>query len=154
MGKRIKLTFIDDDISVEAALLEKEAPRTCETIWKCLPLENEAVHAIYSGSEIAFFIPDDIIIEPENQTSNTMPGDLTYYHLAPGVMYGWQDGLSEIAWFYDRDCRPSMPDGPVMMNVFARFMDDAAAFYNACRQMRREGAKSVRVERVEQISRL
>jgi len=41
MGKRIKLTFIDNDISVVAELLEKEAPRTCESIWKCLPFENE-----------------------------------------------------------------------------------------------------------------
>lgn len=148
MPRRIRLVWIDENVSVEAELLEKEAPKTCQTIWDRLPFEGEGVHAIYSGSEIAYFIPKDIVIAPENQTSRTIPGDIGYYHVPPGQRYGWPDGFSEIAWFYDRDGRPSMPDGPVAMNLFARIIGDPTAFYQVCFRMRREGAKRCRVERV------
>ena len=149
MGKHIRLVFTDEDVSIEAELLEQEAPETCRVIWDRLPLEADAVHAIYSGSEIAFFIPQDIVIEPENQTSRTIPGDVAFYHHPPGVTYGWLDGITEICWFYDRDSRPTMPDGPVSMNIFARIVGDPVAFYSVCHRIRREGAKRFRVERVE-----
>ncbi|MBI4552547.1 MAG: DUF3830 family protein [Candidatus Latescibacteria bacterium] len=148
MAKRMRLTFMEEGVSVEAELLENEAPRTCQAIWDRLPFEGDAVHAIYSGSEIAFFIPDDLIVEAENQTSRVIPGDVGYYHLPPGLMYGWLKGFSEICWFYDRDGRPNMPDGPVLINVFTRLVGDPAAFYAVCRRMRREGTKRLRVERV------
>jgi hypothetical protein len=135
-------------VSVEAELLEQQAPKTCQTIWNHLPLEGEGVHAIYSGSEIAFFISKDIIIEPENCTSRTIPGDVAYYFQPPGASYGWDEGISELCWFYDRDSRPSMPEGPVQVNIFARIIGDTSAFYALCYRIRREGAKTFRVERV------
>ena len=147
MGKHVRLVFTDEDVSIEAELLEQEAPETCRVIWDRLPLEGDAVHAIYSGSEIAFFISQDIVIEPENQTSRTIPGDVAFYHHPPGVTYGWLDGITEICWFYDRDSRPNMPDGPVSMNIFGRIVGDPAEFYSLCYRMRREGAKRFRVER-------
>lgn len=149
MAKRIRMTFTGEGISVEAELLEDEAPETCRAIWERLPFEGDTVHAVYSGSEIAFFIPSDVIIEAENQTSRVIPGDVGYYHVPPGKMHGWRDGFSEICWFYGRDGRPNMPDGPVAINLFARILGDPAAFYQACYRMRREGAKRLRVERVE-----
>ncbi|MBM3263347.1 MAG: DUF3830 family protein [candidate division Zixibacteria bacterium] len=147
MNRRIRFTFVDENVSVEAELLEEEAPRTCQGVWDRLPLEAEGTHAIYSGSEIAFFISKDIVIEPENQTSRVIPGDIGYYYLPPSTMYGWKDGLSELCWFYDRDARPHMPEGPVMINLFARFVGDTTEFYRVCRRMRREGVKRVRVDR-------
>lgn len=149
MAKRMRLTFTEEGVSVEAELLENEAPRTCQAIWDRLPFESEAGHAIYSGSEVFLYIPDEIVIEAENQTSRVLPGDVGYYHVPPGVVYGRLDGLSEICWFYDRDGRPSMPDGPVAINLFARIVGDPAAFYQMCYRMRREGAKRLRAERVE-----
>lgn len=149
MGKHIRLIFTGENISIRAELLEQQAPKTCQALWDRLPFEGDAVHAIYSGSEIAFFIPPDIILEPENQTSRTIPGDVAYYHHPPGKTYGWLEGISEIAWFYDRDGRPTMPDGPVLMNIFARIVGDPAEFYAVCYRMRREGAKTFRVERIE-----
>ena len=53
MPRTIRLTFIDEDVSVDAKLLEDEAPRTCQAVWDALPLEEEGINAVYSGSEFA-----------------------------------------------------------------------------------------------------
>lgn len=146
MPRRIRITFIDENVSVEAELLEDQAPKTCNAIWAGLPREGEGQHAIYSGSEIAFFMDHDIIIEPENQTSRVLPGDIGYYHLPPGLMHEWPGGINEICWFYGNDGRPNMPDGPVKVNLFARMVGDTTDFYEVCYRIRREGVKRVRVE--------
>ncbi len=148
MSRSIRFTFIDEGVSADAVLLENEAPATCQTVWDSLPLLGEGLHAIYSGSEIAFFIPASIAIQPENITSRTIPGDVGYYALAPGALHGYPNGLTELCWFYDRDGRPHMPDGPVQINLFARFIGNTDAFYAVCRRIRREGVKQVRVERI------
>ena len=146
MSRRIRMTFIDEQISVEAELLEDQAPQTCQAIWDGLPREGEGQHAIYSGSEIAFFMDHDLIIEPENQTSCVLPGDIGYYHLPPGLMHEWLDGINELCWFYGSDSRPNMPDGPVKINLFAKMVGDTSGFYAVCYRIRREGVKRVRVE--------
>jgi hypothetical protein len=55
------------------------------------------------------------------------------------------DGPSgQICWFYDRDATPSMAEGPVDVNVFAR-LDDADDLFAVCRRMRLEGAKRIEI---------
>ena len=76
MSRQIRLTFIDEGISIGAEMLDDQAPKTCQIIWDLLPLEEDAVHAIYSGSEIAYFLSQDIKIPKENQTSRVLPGDI------------------------------------------------------------------------------
>ena len=61
-----------------------------------------------------------------------------------GAGYGIEEGYSEICWFYDLDATPSMPEGPIAVNVFAR-LHDADAFLAVCRRMRLEGAKRVEI---------
>ncbi|MDE3000330.1 MAG: DUF3830 family protein [Gemmatimonadota bacterium] len=147
MARRIRLTFVAEGVSVDAELLEDEAPKTCEVVWDALPLEEEGIHAVYSGSEIAYFLSEDVVIPPENLTSRTLPGDICYYRLEPGLMHGWLDGITELCWFYGRDGRPNMPDGPVAVNLFARMIGDTASFFEVCYRIRREGVKRVRIER-------
>ncbi len=134
--------------SVDAEMLEDEAPKTCQAAWDALPLEEDGIHAIYSGSEIAYFLSEDIVIPPENQTSRVLPGDICYFRLEPGLMHGWLDGITELCWFYGSDGRPNMPDGPVAVNLFARMIGDTSAFNKVCYRIRREGVKRVRIERV------
>ena len=148
MSRQIRLTFIDEGISIGAAMLDAQAPKTCQIIWDLLPLEEDAVHAIYSGSEIAYFLSQDIKIPKENQTSRVLPGDICYFRLEPGTMQEWANGITELCWFYDRDGRPNMPDGPVAVNVFARMNHDTTDFFKMCRRIRREGIKRVRIERL------
>ncbi len=149
MARQIRLTFVDDGVSALVELLDEAAPRTCRAIWEALPLAGEAQHAIYSGSEIVLLIPSEIALPPENATARVAVGDVGYWFQKGGERFGFPDDLSEIAWFYDRDAVPSMPDGPVQMTIFGRILGDATAFYQVCRRIRREGVKRVQVERAE-----
>lgn len=49
-----------------AELFEADAPKTCETMWKRLPLEFEFYHSIVSGQALVT-LPKDLTVEPENQ---------------------------------------------------------------------------------------
>ena len=61
-----------------------------------------------------------------------------------GAGYGIEEVYTEICWFYVLDATPSMPEGPIAVNVFAR-LHDADAFLAVCRRMRLEGAKRVEI---------
>jgi hypothetical protein len=143
----IVLSFPDEDVSVEAELLEEQAPRTCAAVWENLPSAGLAKHGIYSGSEVYLTFEQPVVVEPENTTSRVIPGDVAYYFQRGGLQYGWPDDLSEICWFYDRDAAPSMPGGEVQVNLFARMIGNPEPFFAVCRRMRVEGQKRVQVER-------
>lgn len=145
--RHIQFTFIDEEVSVDAELLENEAPHTCDTVWENLPLEGFVQHGIYSGSEIYLLLPELLSIEPENATSAVAPGDVGYYAIHGGEEYGWPTDLSELCIFYDRDAEPRMPGGPVRVNVFARMAGNADRFFGMCRKMRIEGRKRFQVTR-------
>ncbi|HEX8917764.1 MAG TPA: DUF3830 family protein [Chloroflexota bacterium] len=146
-GRRIVLTFPDEDVSVEAVLLDDQAPRTCAAVWEHLPSSGFARHGIYSGSEVYALWERPFVVQPENQTSDVLPGDIAYYFQRGGLQYGFPDDLCEMCWFYDRDATPSMPGGPVQVNLFARVIGDPALFFAVCRRMRLEGHKRFRVLR-------
>jgi hypothetical protein len=142
---RITVTFVDDQISGSARLLWDEAPNACEQVLGILPIEVEAVHAIYSGSEIALEVRDLPQFELENPTTNAQPGDIACVYLPAEDYYGIDEDLPEILWLYDSDARPGMFEGPVPISVFARF-DDLAPIAAASMAMRTAGAKRVRIE--------
>ena len=68
------------------------------------------------------------------------PGDVGFLTVETGSGYGIEDDYAEVCWFYDLDAVPSMPEGPIAVNVFARLYD-ADIFFAVCRRMRLEGAK-------------
>lgn len=145
--RHIVLTFVDEEVAVGAVLLADQAPRTCAAVWEHLPSDGFAQHAIYSGSEVYALWEHPFILDQENGTSNVLPGDIAYYYQRGGLQYGFPDDLCEVCWFYDRDATPSMPGGPVEVNLFARMVGDPEPFFAVCRRMRREGQKRVRVSR-------
>jgi len=149
MPRHIRLTFPAEGVSAIAELLEDRAPKTCAAIWNALPVSGETHHAIYSGSECVFLLPAVLRVEPENATSDVSPGDVGFAWFLPGSSIVVDREFAEICWFYDRDARPSMPEGPVPVNLFARITEGADAFFAVCRRMRREGVKPVIIERME-----
>lgn len=142
---RLRLTFPEGGVTALADLLWKEAPRTCRTVVEGLPFAGTARHGIFSGYEVYLLVPPELRVERENATSRVLPGDLAFY-AAPGGMHGQPEPISEILWFYDRFARPSMPDGPVAVNVFGRFRDGWDEFAELCRSMQTEGAQPLRIE--------
>lgn len=149
MPRYIELRYVDEGIAVRARLLEEEMPRTCGELVKHLPLESIATHARYSGSEVAMLISTDIRIDREKATCATMTGDVAYVWLNRDDHYGLDDDVSELCWFYDRDARPSMAEGPVRVNIFARIEGDASEFYRASADTRISGVKKIRVSLVD-----
>lgn len=147
MPARLIVTFLDEGISAVAELLEDQAPKSCAAVRAALPQTNLAHHATYSGSEVAFILDRDLGIGKENATTKVIPGDLAYTRFEGGELWGFPDTFSELCWFYDRDAVPSMPDGPVPVNVIGRFVENFDAFAAVCRRMRREGVKRVEIRR-------
>ena len=145
----MRIAFARRGVHVDVELLERQAPRICEFVWTHLPQEGNAHHGIYSGSEIAFNIGPRFLDGLENMTSRVVAGDVGYWFLPGGQLYGEPDDISEFMWFYDRDAEPRMATGPVQVALFGRMVGDPSAFYAACRAMRREGQELCRVTRVE-----
>lgn len=125
------------------------APAFLEPRRDALPASGEAHHAIYSGSECVLLMPTPLRVEAENATSEVSPGDVGFAWFAPGSSWVVEKEFAEICWFYDRDARPSMPEGPVPVNIFARIVEGAEGFFAVCRRTRREGVKPFTIERVE-----
>jgi hypothetical protein len=150
MARRLRLTFLTEDVSALAELREEEAPETCEAVWAALSVRGEAHHAIYSGSECVLLLPEIVRLPPENATYDVSPGDVGFAWFQIGASWVVDREFSEICWFYDRDARPTMPEGPTPVNLFARVTEGAEAFYAVCRRMRREGVKPFSIERVEE----
>ena len=142
---RLSITFVDDGVTATAELFADEAPKTVAAVLAALPQSGEAHHATYSGSEVAFILDRDLGIGMENATSKVLPGDLAYTRFDGGVMWGFPTSFAELCWFYDRDAVPSMPDGPVQVNIFGKFIEGFDQFAAVCRRMRREGVKRIEV---------
>ena len=149
MTKRMRIAFPNRGVHVDVELLESQAPRVCEFVWSNLPQEGYAHHAVYSGSEIAFNIVPKFLDPLENMTSRVMPGDVGYWFLTGGQMYGQPDDITEFMWFYDRDAEPRMATGPVQVAIFGQMVGDPAPFFEACRAMRRSGQELCRVTRLD-----
>jgi hypothetical protein len=113
---------------------------------RLLPLSGEAHHAIYSGSECVLILPEVVRLPPENSITKVAPGDVAFVWFAAGSAYGVASDFAEICWFYDLDAEPRMWEGPVPVNVFARIIQPADAFFAVCRRMRREGVKQLLVD--------
>ena len=149
MTRRLRIAFPERGVSVDVELLDEQAPRICAFVWASLPQEGYAHHAVYSGSEIAFDIVPHFTDPLENMTSRVLPGDVGYWYLSGGSMYGIPDDITEFMWFYDRDAEPRMTTGPVQVALFGHMIGDVSAFFAACRAMRRTGQQWCVVTRVE-----
>lgn len=149
MTKYIELRFIEQNIVARARLLEENMPRTCSELLKHLPLDSYATHARYSGSEVAMLLSTEIKVGREKATCAVQTGDVAYVWLNQDDHYGLDDDVSEICWFYDRDSKPSMAEGPVLVNIFARIEGDATEFYKASANTRITGVKKVKISLIE-----
>jgi Protein of unknown function (DUF3830) len=149
VNSRMRIAFPNRRVHVDVELLANQAPRICEFVWANLPQEGFAHHAVYSGSEVAFNIEPQFANPLENTTSKVLPGDVGYWFLPGGQMYGQPDDISEFMWFYDRDAEPRMTTGPVQVALFGQMIGDTAVFIDACRGMRRSGQELCRVTRLE-----
>jgi hypothetical protein len=74
----------------------------------------------------------------------TCPHSWVPVTVAKGSGFGITESYSEICWFYDLDAVPSMPEGPIAVNVFARIHDatPSTPSAGACDWRARRGSRS------------
>jgi hypothetical protein len=144
----IVFRFLDEGVAASARLLQEQAPDTSRAVVDALPAAGSARHGIYSGSEVYLVLPELLAPPREHATTIVGPGDVAFLTVEKGSGYGIEEAYSEVCWFYDLDATPSMPEGPIAVNVFARLYD-AEAFFAVCRRMRLEGAKRLEITRAQ-----
>jgi hypothetical protein len=150
--RRIQLTFPDSGESVLADMLDDEAPDICDLVWARLPIEDKAIHGMYSGAEIFALINDPVSATPENLVQLPLPGELLYFFDEGRGAVGARKPVGEICLVYGRGVVLRGHEGvPVHASLFARIPGDWkhawTAFAQACRRCRWEGPKRLRIER-------
>lgn len=75
MAKEIEIKF-EKGGTFTAQLFEKEAPRNCETLWKALPMEVEAIHAAYSGQSVWAVLSKYIKLNDVHEENQKLLGNL------------------------------------------------------------------------------
>lgn len=155
--KRIRLSFVDEGVSCVALLLEEKAPQTAAMIWKLLesPVENQAIHAMFTGRELSFGIPNARMDEgtifdlpPENQTMFPLPGSLIWNAYRPYQWLGAPHAVYDFGIFYGSESRIFLPTGWRPSNHFGDIVENLEAFAAVCSRCQREGAKTLRIERL------
>jgi len=153
LTRRIKISFPEEDVEAFATLSEDDAPKTSNAVWNLLPTRGIALHDIWSGHQIFFFLDPTPIVEYENvpRLLDVTPGDVFYYYRRPhylrGSPYG-RDEASEIGIVYDRDTQPRGPHGVKAVNLFGVITENLSGLATVCERMIEEGKKTILLERV------
>ena len=155
--KKIKRTFVEEGVSCIAVLLEDKAPQTAQMIWDLLetPMENKAIHAMFTGRELSFGVPNERVDEstifdlpPENQTMFPMPGSLIWNAYRPYQWLGTPRAVYDFGIFYGNESRILLPTGWRPSNHFGDIVENLDEFAACCARCQREGVKLIRIERV------
>ena len=147
MTRFIEFAAEGENIVARAELLDEQAPANCQAVWDLLPVTGYFHHAIYSGCEVAMILPQFIEVEEENTTTAVLPWEIGFASLRSRDYIEVAQDFSEICFFYDRGARPSMLEGPVRVNLFARFVSGQEALCRLCYRMRTEGQKRFTIRR-------
>jgi len=157
MPRFMKITLEKRGVSCVARLLDDDAPRSCEAVWKALPLAGDAYHAKYARNEVYTMVPRFAAAEPgiENPTVTPIPGDVVYFSFAAGVLdrgFKQEKGLEhlssmiDLAIFYGRNNLLLNGDiGWVVGNVYASIVDNLDAMAVACNDVWRSGSVGERL---------
>jgi len=75
------------------------------------------------------------------------PGDVMFTHYPERWRLGFPKTESRITWAYDRFCQPSAPGrmSAEYLNVFAAFVGESTAFFDACRAAFYSGRKPLTI---------
>ena len=144
----LRFTFIEEGVSAVARLLYSEAPLTCDVVVAGLPYSGNAVHGEYSGPEVFTVLPGHIHAPKENETTRVLSRDVGFLRFLGGTdVVSNTQVASEIAWFYGDDAVPSMKDGPIALNIFARFEEEGwRTFVEVCRAIQPGHSRPLRIE--------
>lgn len=156
MTRYIEIALEKRGVRCVARLLDKEAPRTAEAVWRALPLAGDLYHAKYANHEIYTLVPTFAETEPgfEYPTITPIPGDLVYFYIRPGT---WKpreateqdagsNAVIDLAVFYDRNNLLLSPaEGFFPGNVFGTIVKNLEGMKEAGYRIWREGGMGERL---------
>ena len=144
-----------------AEMLDDVVPKTCDAVWKILPVEGMSIHANWASREIMLHLAGEKILrlpaEGQTRRGTTAPGDIVYFWRSPQMSRGkqlayssqFQRELSEFAIFYgdpaggglaaDDAPRTGRDSNLQVTTLFARFIDLPTAFTRKCEEIRHKG---------------
>ncbi|MBI4277415.1 MAG: DUF3830 family protein [Armatimonadetes bacterium] len=151
MARRVRISI--GQATGVAQLLDDDAPRTAELVWRALPLEGQALPSTVGGAEIFLPLPQPLHAPFENQTIYPIPGDLTFYLQPTGAHQAAVSGPERhrevIGFVYGRDAQIYGPVVPLPLNVFATVTEGLHEVATEIVRMRREGFGVLRLSRME-----
>jgi hypothetical protein len=145
-------------------------PKTCDAIWKILPVEGMSIHANWASREIMLHLQGEKLLRlpPEGpRRRTTAPGDIIYFWRSPQMSRGkqlaysaqFQRELSEFAIFYgdpaggglaaDDPARDGKDSDLQVTTLFASFVDVPKDFRLKCEEIRHNGLQKLVVRRLE-----
>ena len=155
MGRRIVLEMVESGQRAVAELLDDQAPKTCEALWKALesPLEAKMLHSIWMGRCIEVGVPeanqnfDPRAIPMENATLTPLPGELLWKHFEAGAIRGLESPPWDIIIAYGPEAVMRNPAGPAPSNVWAQIVENAEGFCKECAGLWLGKAQTIRLSR-------
>lgn len=157
MPRLMKITLEHRGVSCVAELLEKDAPRTCEAVWRALPQGGDIYHAKYARNEVYTMVERFAAEEPglENSTVTPIPGDVVYFSFNGGMLdrrfkeekgIDALPGVIDLAIFYGRNNLLLNGDvGWVPGNVYATIVEGLGPMAEACNDVWRSGSVGERL---------
>jgi hypothetical protein len=163
MDRRISLEIPELGVSATVRMLTDRAPQTCQAIWEVLdePVERRLIHTATTGPVVLFYdlppIPNARDLPIENHTIYPRPGEILYFYqpwnglryledFDPEWLRSGQD-VHELLFAYGAaNLRFPTEDG-WRGSVWGRIESGLEDFANACRRMRMDGTKRIRLSR-------
>jgi hypothetical protein len=136
--RRIRLTM--EGVMATADLLEREAPRTVDQLWKILPIKDRTIHVRWSGA--AWRTEQNYPLNigaVENPITWLEPGDIIYYDAPDYGLYKIGICYGQAQW---RDHK-----GELYVTRVGRITDGLAPFIERCERILHEGPKNVVIDR-------
>jgi hypothetical protein len=155
--RKIEITFEESGVGATAGMLEDEAPRTCEALWKVLeePIVTKGIHAGWAGREVSINVPEknrvidpQVLLPRENLTLYPIPGDICFGYFPPGFGLGVPEEYWDLGLIYGRETRFDFSFGPVPMTLWAVIDEGLEGIARECERIRIEGLKTIRVARL------
>ena len=154
-----------------AEMHDDVVPKTCDAVWRVLPVEGLAIHANWSSREIMLHLHGEKILrlppEGPGRRGTTAPGDIVYFWRSPQMSRGkqlaysseFQRELSELAIFYgdpagggraaDDPARSGRESDLQVATLFATLIDAPKEFAQKCEEIRHNGLQKLIVKRLE-----
>lgn len=157
MPRYIEVRMEKRQVSCLAMLLDDEAPRTSEAVWRALPIGGPISHATYARHEVYTLVRPFADEEPgpENPTITPIPGDLCYFTFPTGYFppeFQRAQGVDDLdividlAVFYGRNNLLLNADvGFVPGNVFGSIVEGLDEMAAACHDVWRSGSVGERL---------